>query len=107
MIEDKPTSETAESPPFDAVILAGGRASPEMERRTGTPHRALFPYKDKTFIQWVYEAVRESKLVDRIAVVVPEDLEDVPSFRDADILMPELDSIDANLFGALAKLLPE
>jgi molybdopterin-guanine dinucleotide biosynthesis protein A len=100
-------SDSPEERPFDAVILAGGLASPEMERRAGTPHRALFPYKDKTFIQWVYEAVRGSEFVDRIAVVGPEQLAEIPSVSGADLLVSELDSIDANLFGALAKLLPE
>lgn len=78
-----------------------------MERRAGTPHRALFPYKEKPFVHWVYEAVRQSALVDRIAVVGPDELADVPGVQHADILVPELDSIEANLFSALAKLLPE
>src|SRR5205085_12189897 len=92
---------------FDAVILAGGRASPEMERRAGTPHRGLFPYQGKPFVEWVYEALRASQYVDRIAVVGPEQLADLPGVGKADELVLEADSIQENLFGALAQLLPE
>src|SRR5690349_21272685 len=104
---DIDTQETDESPPYDAVILAGGLASPQMALRAGTTHRALFPYKDTTYIQWVYEAVRGSQFVDRIAVVGPEQHSEVPSVCEANLLGPEMESIDANLFGALARLLPE
>ncbi len=100
------TDETGPAP-FDAVILAGGRASDELARRTGTPLRALFPYKGKPFIQWVYEAVRGCRLVGRIAVVGPDELRDVPCVCEADLLVPEAESIEANLFGAIARLLPE
>jgi len=37
----------------------------------------------------------------------PEALSEVPSVSGADLLVPELDSIEANLFGVLARLLPE
>ena len=58
----------------DAVILAGGRATPEMAAKTGTNCRALFMWECKPFVQWVYEALRASDRVDRIAIVGPERL---------------------------------
>src|SRR5258706_915547 len=78
-----------------------------MARKTGTDIRALFPYKEKPFIQWVYEAVRASDFVDRIAVVGPDELKEIPSVKDAELLVPESETIESNLFGALARLLPE
>lgn len=92
---------------IDAIILAGGRAGEEMACRTGTPVRALFPYEGKPFVQWVYEALRGSGIVGRIAVIGPPELADVPGARDADVLVEEAESIDANLFGALERLKPE
>src|SRR5947209_5582576 len=94
-------------PKCDAIVLAGGRASEEMARKTGTPMRALFSYHDKPYVQWVYEALRASENVERIAIVGPDELGETPGVRDADLLVPESDSIESNLFGSLARLLPE
>jgi CTP:molybdopterin cytidylyltransferase MocA len=90
----------------DAVILAGGRATPEMAAKTGTPIRALFTWEGRPFVQWAYEALRASTHVDRIAIVGPDGLRDVPGLAGADLLIPERDTITANLFAGLDALQP-
>lgn len=91
----------------DAVILAGGRAAPEMAARAGTHVRALFEWRGKPFVQWTYEALRASERVRRIAIIGPEALREVPELAGADLLLPERESITANLFGAVGALRPE
>jgi molybdopterin-guanine dinucleotide biosynthesis protein A len=90
----------------DAVILAGGRASEEMAQRTGTPLRALFPYEGKPFVQWVYEALRATKHVERVALIGPKELRDVEGIAGADLILPERETITSNLFGAVEELNP-
>jgi molybdopterin-guanine dinucleotide biosynthesis protein A len=90
----------------DAVILAGGRATEEMVQRTGTPLRALFPYRGKPFVQWVYEALRASPHVERIAIIGPDAMRDVEGVSGADLVLAERESITANLFGAVEELRP-
>jgi len=112
VLEERPAPgeappEEAATPRVDALVLAGGRTEPDMARLTGTCVRALFPYQGKPFVQWVFEALRASTCVERIAIVGPEELAENPVLATADLLVPEADSIEANLFGALARLLPQ
>lgn len=90
----------------DAVILAGGRASEEMARRTGTPLRALFPHRGRTFVEWVYDALRSSRYIARIAVIGPAALHERPGLASCDLLLPERESITANFFAAIEALEP-
>src|SRR5437899_2384095 len=91
---------------IDAVILAGGRASDEMAARTGTYLRALFPFKGKPFIQWVYEGLRANERVGRIAVIGPPELAETPGVMDSDLVLAERENVTANLFAALDALSP-
>ncbi|MGC8666565.1 MAG: nucleotidyltransferase family protein [Chthonomonadales bacterium] len=101
-----PAGESAS--PIDAVILAGGRAQEDMAHLTGTRVRALFPFRGRAFAQWAYEALRAVPSVGRIAIVGPvEDLKRLPDLSSADLLVPERDSMEANLFAAVAALLPQ
>jgi hypothetical protein len=90
----------------DAVILAGGRASEEMAALTGTDRRALFPYGGKPFVQWVFQALRSCPEVDRIAVIGPPELKDHPGLSSADLILPERDSLTANLFAGIEAINP-
>jgi GTP:adenosylcobinamide-phosphate guanylyltransferase len=91
----------------DAVVLAGGRASAEMAALTGTPLRALFDYRGKPFVQWVYEALRDCPSVERIAIIGPEEMRDHSALRGADLLLPERESYTANLFAGVEALAPK
>lgn len=91
---------------IDAVILAGGQASEAMAARTGTPLRALFDYQGKPFVQWVYEALRASEQIARIAIIGPPELAQIPGLAGADLILPERESITANLFSAVEELKP-
>src|SRR5512140_1451553 len=91
----------------DAVILAGGRATPEMAALTGTPLRALFDYRGKPFVQWTLDALRTCSEVERIAVVGPPEMQSYPGLADADVLVAERDSYTANLFAGVEALAPQ
>ena len=78
-----------------------------MAARTGTALRALFPYQGKPFVQWVFEALRASDRIGRIAVIGPPDLAQTPGMAGVDLLLCERDTIVANLFAALEALEPK
>src|SRR5207302_2886249 len=64
-------------------------------------------FREKPFIEWVYEALRASDRVGRIAIVGPPELADIEAIAGADLLIPEGEAIESNLFTALARMLPE
>lgn len=53
----------------NAVVLAGGRNSPQMAAATGTENRALTPIGTRTMLDYVVSALREAPSVGRIFVV--------------------------------------
>ncbi len=77
-----------------------------MARRTGTEVRALFEWQGKPFVQWAFEALRASSRIERIAVIGPPDLAECAGLAGADLILPERDTITANLFAALDALQP-
>ena len=56
---------------YVALITAGGRLAPDMERVCGTRLKALAPLRDALFIEHVIVALRDSGAVSAIAVVGP------------------------------------
>lgn len=56
---------------MDAIITAGGTLKPDdpLFELTGVTKKALIPLAGKSMITWVYEAVRDSGIVENIAVV--------------------------------------
>jgi len=89
---------------IDGLLLAGGRVGPEMAARTGTPVRALFPWRGRPFIDWAVQALAGCGLVGRIAVVGPPELRSTEAA--AHTLVSERDSIHANLRAGLEALAP-
>ena len=93
---------------LDALVLAGGRCSDELQAVTGCRHRALIPYKDLPFLAHVLNSLRNCNRVARIAVVGPSELRDHPAVAGmADIFIEEQDTINANLLAGVAALRPE
>ncbi len=78
-----------------AIVLAGGKASPEFAAAAGVEKRCLLRVRGKTLLEIVVDALRSSERVGRILVVgdlaVPEGLEKVA----------EGDTFVANLFRGL------
>lgn len=88
---------------MDCVILAGGRIveSDPLFQYTGGEPKALFKLGDKTLLEWVIDAMRESSSVDEIAVVGVER----PSDFDADYpihFLPDNGSLVSNGFAGIA-----
>lgn len=67
-----------QSPVVDVIILAGGDGSVIDPR---APAKGLVLVAGKPMVQWVLEALRQSKYVRNIAVVLPPDL-DTDSWKD-------------------------
>ncbi len=93
---------------LDALVLAGGRCSDELQAVTGCRHRALIPYKDLPFLAHGLSSLRNCNRVARIAVVGPNALTDHPAVAGkADIFVEEQDTIEANLLAGVAALRSE
>lgn len=54
---------------INAIILAGGKASDEIQQLTGVTNRALVPIAGRSMIDYVVDALASSTSVDRIVVV--------------------------------------
>lgn len=80
----------------DAVVLAGGRASPALAAAAGTDRRALIPFRGKPFVVRALEALRGCPGIRRIVVVGPEALRETGAAALADGILPEGDGILAN-----------
>lgn len=52
-----------------AVVLAGGKTSPELRAQTGVEDRARLPFRGKEMVRWVIEALQASACVGPMAVV--------------------------------------
>ena len=53
----------------NAIILAGGKASDEIQKLTGVTNRALLPISGRPMLEYVVDAIATSTAVDRIIVV--------------------------------------
>jgi len=54
---------------LDAVVMAGGRDSPELLALGGAEHRALIPVGERPLVEWGLEALRASATVGMIVLV--------------------------------------
>lgn len=78
-----------------AVVLAGGKAKPEIEAATGQTNRALIPVNGVTMLSRVVRALRESASVDSITVVG-----DVPDSSDY-VRLPDGGGFVENVFAGV------
>src|SRR5437762_10667148 len=92
---------------MDSVILAGGTLPDDLARRSETNLKALLPHEGRPSIMWTYEALKGSRNIGRVAVVGPGELGRIQAIAEADLFMPESDSMESNLFTVFARLLPE
>ena len=78
------------------VVLAGGKAKPEMEAVTGQSNRALAVFQGKTLLSHVIDAFRESDPQNAVCVVggVPE--------NSAYMRKPDCGSFVANVISGLS-----
>jgi GTP:adenosylcobinamide-phosphate guanylyltransferase len=86
----------------NAVILAGGKNSAEMEKATGVKNRALTRIAGKTMLEYVAEALHDANSVRRIVVVgdVPESTRYEQVERNGTLLENLLAGLDAAADGA-------
>lgn len=62
---------------FDALVLGGGKNSPELLTLTGTEEEALVPLGEKVMAAYVVEALAASSQIARMAVVGPAKLREI------------------------------
>ena len=65
---------------YNVIILAGGEKGP-LSEATGYACKAMIPIHGKPMLDWVVDAFQQSRYVDNIIVVGPEELEQLASHR--------------------------
>jgi len=81
---------------LDAVVLAGGKNSPEMAAATGVENRALTPIGTRTMLEYVVSALAETPSIGRVFVVG-----DVPTSTQFTLVAGQETLLD-NLMAGLA-----
>src|SRR5438105_487566 len=64
--------------PVPAVLLAGGKTTPEFAREAGTAERALADVNGRPMVRYVIEALKAAETVDRIILVAPPGFPEQP-----------------------------
>jgi CTP:molybdopterin cytidylyltransferase MocA len=77
-----------------AVVLAGGKTTPEFAEFAGVPHRALADLEGRPMVGWVLRALRAAAGVNRIILVAPAGF---PPQPDADLLVESDRGLAGNL----------
>jgi molybdopterin-guanine dinucleotide biosynthesis protein A len=72
-----------------AVILGGGEIDERLRGYFQGASKGLIPVANKTCIEYVLEAVRATEGVEKVALVGPTELTDLPAARLADVHVPE------------------
>jgi len=80
-----------------AVVLAGGKASSELQTATGESVRARIPFRGEPMVEWVVKALQGSPYVGRIAVV--GDVPDDPRYTHAEPGASFLESVRQGVAG--------
>lgn len=90
---------------MDALILAGGDSPPDVAAATGCSDRAMIPMHGRPMIAWVFEALRATKGIERIAVVgSPACREAVLALSPQTITVPSGDRMPDNLIAGMRAL---
>lgn len=81
---------------IDALVLAGSRNDGPLKQCSSVPYEAMITIGRKTMIEYVIDALRSSRLIDRIVVVGPPD---VPDFcrREDVMVVPAKGTLMENL----------
>ena len=85
---------------FPALVLAGGKTSPEFAAEAGVENRALAEIEGLPMVRYVLRALREARSVDRILLVAPEGFPDQP---EADLRVTAEGTVDQNIQAALGQ----
>jgi 2-phospho-L-lactate guanylyltransferase (CobY/MobA/RfbA family) len=85
------------SVPISAVVLAGGKAKPEIVAATGQENRALIPIDGRPMLSYVVDALRQAQSIGEVIVV--GDLPADPSYTG----LPDTHDFAGNLFGGLER----
>ena len=76
-----------------AVIMAGGKAKPDIVEATGISNRAMIPVNGRPMLSYVVDALQKARSIERITVV--GDLEDSAAYQRVD----DQGGFVENLFG--------
>lgn len=70
----------------DALVLAGSRNDGPLKQCSSVPYEAMITIGRKTMVEYVIDALRNSKRVDRIVVVGPSDVPGFCSREDVTVI---------------------
>jgi molybdopterin-guanine dinucleotide biosynthesis protein A len=93
-----PASKVQE--PIPALVLAGGKASPEFAQLSGTEFRALAELNGRPMVAYVLQALREASTISRVVLVAPSGVPDLPEAEAR--VVGDGDLVDNILAGAAA-----
>ncbi len=88
----------------NAVILGGGKIDERLQGYFQGASKGLIPLANRSCIEYVLEALRTTDGVERIALVGPTELTDLPAARLADVHVPEPAGIVDKLVAATEAL---
>ena len=88
----------------NAVILGGGKIDERLQDYFQGASKGLIPVNNRSCIEYVLEAVRATEGVDKVALVGPSELTDLPAARLADLHVPEPAGIVDKLVAATEAL---
>ena len=88
---------------IDALVLAGSKNDGPLKNCSSAPYEAMITIGRKAMIEYVIDAMRNSKQIDRIVVVGPTD---VPNFcrRDDVKVVPAVENLMDNLHRGVESL---
>jgi GTP:adenosylcobinamide-phosphate guanylyltransferase len=89
---------------MDAVVLAGGRLTPEFGPAAEAGLKALLRFQEETLLARVVRAIRGCEGIGRVAVVGPPELEGEARAARADVFVPEGETGPDNLLRGVRAL---
>lgn len=85
---------------LNAFITAGGRIDGEFARRAGTDIKALIKLGGTSLVQRAIEAMRGSGHIEKIALIAPREMREMPDVQGADYFIPaSRDGVENILLG--------
>ncbi|MFN3648689.1 MAG: NTP transferase domain-containing protein [Armatimonadota bacterium] len=83
-----------------ALVLAGGRTSPEFAAEAGTPHRSLAEINGWPMVRYVLHALRQAETIGEVILVSPAGF---PRFEEADEQVVAEGTLPENISAGLTR----
>lgn len=91
----------------DALVIAGGYNSDKLQKCSEVAKEALIPIGDKVMVEYVVEALEHTPGINKIAVVGPNELQNIFAHKDKLIIAEEGKSAIDSVINGLELLKPQ